>query len=122
MGVNKKVFFYRRWQCKHKLLMVCMYLFIIFSICLFIFMKNTVREETGAEHWGAPTWIFLFTARHFICASFFPSAAFWHTHDERGFLLLRQQEWDDSDFNLNRPVLFLNGSCLVDCRRKPSCT
>ena len=61
-------------------------------------MKNAVRK--------APTWIFFMARRLHVLLFFLRRPFDKHTKTKKGFPLLRQQEWDASDFNQNRPVLY----------------
>ena len=94
------------------------FIYYFFQICLFIFMKNAVRKRAlGGAHldlffYGAYQYNIALSCASFSLAAIFRRSA--HTHKKKTrFPLLRQQEWESSDFTRTDRSYYLNGSCLV---------
>ena len=114
MGVNK--FFFLQTMSMQAQILNCMYVFnhFFFKTCLFIFITNAVQKETGAERWGAPTWIFcaaihmlLFLRRQFLFG------AHTHTRRRRGFRCSDSKNGNLQILTRTGRSYYLNGSCLV---------
>ena len=73
--------------------------YFFFNLSIYYY-EECGKKKSRLPSGGAPTWIF-FMARRYMCFFFFFGGLLTNT-----LPLLRQQEWDASDFNQNRPVLY----------------